>query len=363
MKGERYLIAFVNWFFITFFLFAPLYLSKLGVSGHTIGLLSSIYHILPVFLYGIAGMICDLLSPRTVLMIGFSFFATASLLLFLFEKLVFISIAYLLGSASVVLLNIGIDTVFYRTSAEEEEFSKYIGSGGIGMSAGYIIAGLLTGSGGFKVFFFVLFLLSVAGMIFSLKIEGVQQCSVNGFSFSFLKDKNFVLISLVMFLHSLHLGAETTSLALFLKKDVGFSPEFVGIFLGVSILFLAISGMVSGSIYRMGLSSKGIFVTGLILSGLGNIFMSISVNPFYVFLFRLIHVGGDAFIFVGSRLVASKYFHLENIGQMWGGVRTFVSLSAFLGAIIAGVLMEIYGGRAPFILTGFTSGFASLFIP
>lgn len=363
MKSAKYTIAFLSWFFITFFLFAPLYLSKIGIPGHTIGLLSSSYHILPVFLYGVAGMLCDILSARIVLMMGFLIFSISSLLLFFFEELFFISIAYLLGSVSMVLISIGVDTVFYKNKSEEEEFSKYIGSGGIGMSMGYIFAGLLTGSGGFKVFFFALFLLAICGFLFSIKIRSARSGTVNRFSFSILRDKNFILISSVMFFHGLHFGAETASLALFLKKDIHFSPQFVGLFLGASILFLSFSGMVSGRIYRMGWSSKRIFITGLLLSGGGNILMALSVSPFYVLLFRLVHVGGDAFIFVGSRLVASRYFQLERIGQIWGGVRTFISLSAFAGAIIAGILIEIHGTRAPFILTGFASGFACLFIP
>jgi len=357
-------IAFVSWLLNTIFIFAPAYLKSIPLSGTRIGILTSTVYIFPAIFYPYAGHLCDVLSPKIVLIIGLIlFFVFSSLLGFLksFSLLIF---AYIAGSLGMAFINISIDTIFYRQEKSEKSFSGYIGSGGIGMGIGYIIAGFLTQNAGFPPFFYLLAGFSFITSLLSLKfLKYETHLMVDEANFRFWKDRRFILLLLVNIFHGLHFGAETSALAIFFKNGPGLNESETGIVLGLSIFFLSFCGLFTKRLSEMGIKGKKLYSMGLFLSGTGSILMVFSKGFNSVLLFRFLHVAGDAFIFVGSRELTSSIFGEEKIGRIWGGIRSGVALSAFIGAIVSGVLIQFVNSSAPFIVSGVSSIFAITFLP
>lgn len=359
------LVASVNWFLNTVFVFAPAYLKTLNLSGWHIGILTSNVYIVPMLLYTPAGHLCDVISPKTVLFAGLALFSLFSLLLTIFERFETLLLSYLLGSAGIALLNISIDTLFYKSGREKEDFSGYIGYGGIGMGIGYLIAGAMIGSTGFHSFFYLLSAVSIltsAVSPFVLK-EKAEILKHNPSIGSFWKERNFVLLLCVNFLHGIHFGAETSALAIFFKEVPKMTEYEIGIVLSLSIFFLAFCGLLTKNLAERGLNGKKIYTLGLLLSGSGSLLMSFSERLYTVLLFRFLHVSGDAFIFVGSRMFASSLFGSEKIGMIWGGVRSSVALAAFSGAILSGILIQHMGAYSPFTISGLLSILSISFLP
>ena len=356
--------AFVNWFLNTIFIFAPAYLKSIHLSGTQIGVLTSMVYIFPAIFYPYAGHLCDVLSPKIVLGAGFILFFLFSFLIGILKNFEFLLTGYVAGSIGMAFINISIDTIFYREEKPEKNFSGYIGSGGIGMGIGYIIAGFLTQNAGFPPFFYLLAGISLITSLLSLKfLKYERYLMVDEANYRFWKDRRFILLLLVNIFHGLHFGAETSALAIFFKNGPGLNESEIGIVLGLSIFFLSFCGLFTKRLSEMGIKGKKLYSTGLFLSGTGSILMVFSKGFNSVLLFRFLHVAGDAFIFVGSRELASSIFGEERIGRIWGGIRSGVALSAFIGAIVSGVLIQFVNSSAPFIVSGVSSIFAITFLP
>lgn len=357
-------IAFVKWFLHTIFIFTPAYLKGIHLSGIQIGILTSTVYIFPAIFYPYAGHLCDVLSSKIVLSIGLSLFFIFSSLLGILEKFEFLMFAYIVGSLGMTFINISIDTIFYREKNPEKDFSGYIGSGGIGMGIGYIIAGFITEKAGFPPFFYLLAGISILTSFVSLRLlKGETPEITYEDNYNFWKDKKFILLLLASLFHGFHFGAETSALAIFFKNGPGLNETEIGIVLGLSIFFLSFCGLLTKRFSETGMRGKGMYSLGLFLSGIGSILMVFSEGFLSVLLFRVLHVAGDAFIFVGSRDVASSIFGEERIGKIWGGIRSGVALSAFFGAIISGILIQFANSSAPFIVSGISSIFAITFVP
>ncbi len=356
-------VVLITWFIQSLFIFAPAYLRGLSFSGPQIGILTSTIYIFPTLFYGPAGYLCDIIPPGKILGTGFLLFSLFSIILGFFKKFEIILLGYILGSIGIAFINISIDTIFYRSENGERDFSGYVTSGGIGMGIGYVIAGLLTGRAGFKTFFYILAsisFISFIASIFSFREKGeIKKIKEK----NFWAEKTFLMFLLSNFLHGLHFGAETSSLAIFLKESILITEYYIGLFLGVSIFFLSFTGLITRNLYERGIDGKTIYLVGLFISGVGNISMALSHTLTFATIFRLLHVAGDAFIFVGSRLVALHLFGTERIGKIWGTLRSSVALSAFVGALLSGILIQWEGARAPFITVGLTSILAIIFIP
>jgi len=357
-------IAFVNWFLNTIFIFAPAYLKSIHLSGTRIGILTSMIYIFPAIFYPSAGYLCDVLSPKIVLISGFILFFVFSFFIGLLKNFELLLLVYIAGSIGMAFINISIDTIFYREEKPEKNFSGYIGSGGIGMGIGYIIAGFLTQNAGFLIFFYLLSGISLLTSFLSLKFLKHEKPIIISHSHDkFWRDRKFILLLLVNIFHGLHFGAETSALAIFFKNGPKLNETEIGIVLGLSIFFLSFCGLLTKRFSEMGIRGKRLYSIGLFLSGIGSILMVFSKGFGPVLFFRFLHVAGDAFIFVGSRELASSIFGEERIGRIWGGIRSGVALSAFIGAIISGVLIQFVNSSAPFIVSGISSIFAITFLP
>ncbi len=370
IKGDKetslkMLIAFVSWFLNTIFIFAPSYLKSISLNGSQIGFLTSTVYIFPAIFYPYAGYLCDVLSSKIVLSTGLLLFFIFSFLIGLIKNFTGFILVYIAGSIGMALINISIDTLFYREEKSEKGFSGYIGSGGIGMGIGYIVAGFLTQNAGFPPFFYLLAIISFFTSFFSFKFfkkNGIEKRDYEGNN-KFWKEKKFISLLLVNIFHGLHFGAETSALAIFLKSVPKLNESEIGLVLGLSIFFLSFCGLFTRRLSEMGISGRKLYSLGLFLSGTGSILMVFSEGFLSVLLFRFLHVAGDAFIFVGSREVASSIFVEERMGRIWGGIRSGVALSAFMGAIISGILIQFVNSSTPFIVSGISSIFAMTFMP
>ena len=250
-------IAFVNWFLNTIFIFAPAYLKSISLSGTQIGILTSTVYIFPAIFYPYAGHLCDILSPKIVLSIGLFLFFLFSVILGIIKNFEFIIFAYIAGSLGMAFINISIDTLFYREEKPEKDFSGYIGSGGIGMGIGYIIAGFLTQNAGFPPFFYLLAGISLLTSFFSLKLlRNGSRCKNDEQNYKFWWEKKFILLLLVNIFHGLHFGAETSALAIFFKNGPKLNETEIGIVLGLSIFFLSFCGLLTKRFSEMGIRGK-----------------------------------------------------------------------------------------------------------
>lgn len=364
-----YFLTFVLWGVQPLFIFAPVYLRDLGIGGEEIGIVSSLLYITPVLLSAPIGFLTDIFPIRLLLLAGFFSYTIFPLFLSFSSGFVPVFAGYLFGALAVTVLGISADSFFFKKTEEEfrvKSFSYYIFFGGVGMGIGYILIGqifnLLPLSKALLSIAFFIFIMSPFTLFIKVKKLPALQETRESSMMDDLTFKPFLAVLIVVFLHTTHLGAETTTLSIFYLKTAGLDYGQSGIVMGMGLFVLGLAGYSARYTFGKAGKWKRFLILGLILSGAGNIFLIISRDFAAILIFRLIHEIGDAYIFVGTRLAIAGFFDRKRIGRIWGTVRTASAISSTLFALLSGIMLEHMGNTFPLFVTGILTLIAPLFL-
>ena len=154
-----------------------------------------------------------------------------------------------------------------------------------------------------------------------------------------------------LFLFTLHWGAEATSLALFLRHNLGLEPLGVGAYMAGEFGVIAITAYLYGHFWAGRLKPLTFLVVALLASGAGHILMTWPSLP-WSFAMRALHGFGDGLILMEMYTTVARLFHVDRIGGNSSLISLITTLGTLVGSLVFGPLGSAYGYQTPLIISG-----------
>ena len=157
-----------------------------------------------------------------------------------------------------------------------------------------------------------------------------------------------------LFCFSLHWGAEATSLALFLRHNLGLQSLGVGTYLAGELGVIAVTAYLYGRFWAGKLKPLTFLTVALLASGSGQILMTWP-NLSWSFAMRALHGFGDGLILMETYTTIARLFQVDRIGGNSSLISLTTTLGVLVGSLIFGPLGANLGYQAPLIISGFIS--------
>ncbi len=157
-----------------------------------------------------------------------------------------------------------------------------------------------------------------------------------------------------LFLFTLHWGAEATSLALFLKHNLGLAPLGVGAYMAGEFGVISITAYLYGRFWAGKLAPLGFLALALLASGSGHILMTYPSLP-WSFAMRALHGFGDGLILMETYATVARLFHVDRVGGNSSLITLTTTLGVFAGSLIFGPLGASLGYQMPLLISGVIS--------
>ncbi len=337
------------------FVLIPIYLSDVGLNGYEIGVLIALYAITPIFFSFPTGVINDRWTIRLTLLAGIVMVSSFFLGLGFFDGFLIFLPFFLLGGLGSNLEEISIRTLVYKTKMKGKEggkFGIYNFVTNLGRSLGLFVVGTLIFLLDFSL------ALKMIGVLYLLIIPFVSFKPIMKYKVKLVEyrrdflNRRVVSIGIIMFLFTLHWGAEGTSFGLFLRNNLGLDMFLVGVYTSVTLLFLGFTAYVFGKrIDQRKSNMKNVFVAGMIISGVFHILHTIPIVPLS-FLLRIPHEVGDGMTLIAIYFWVSKLFGVKRIGGNSSLMFTLTLLGHVVGSLIFGPIGYHMGYHIPLIISG-----------
>ncbi len=337
--------------------FIPIYFKSIEINDTGIGFLIGIFHAASLLFIIPAGFFSDRLSPKWIIIIGIFSFSIYLIGLMKVTSLILLSIFTLIGGFGSALINISLLSLFYRIMDEKKmgaQLGAFFSATSLGYALGPGSTGLLLNYITMRSTFGVLLLFTLLLFFASLFIK---------------EDSLFISIKLKDYLHDLwnlkvlfliasvfiigiHLGAEQSSLSLFMKVNLKLSYNKIGniyFWVGIWIGFLL---YIYGRLFD---KNKRILLFLSIGMGLSGIFQFATIYTHSyaeILLIRILHTIGDGIIFLMNGVLISIIFKEDRIGGHLGFVHAIRTSAIFLSATLGGFLNGHFGYHINFITTG-----------
>lgn len=157
-----------------------------------------------------------------------------------------------------------------------------------------------------------------------------------------------------LFLFTLHWGAEATSLALFLRYNLGLESLGVGAYMAGEFGVVALTAYLYGRFWAGKLKPLTFMAVALVASGLGHILMTYP-NLAWSFAMRALHGFGDGLILMEVYTTLARLFHVDRIGGNSSLISIIITLGVLTGSLIFGPLGASLGYQMPLIISGIIS--------
>ncbi len=336
--------------------FLGVYYNSIGLSGAQIGIIFALGTITSIIAILPSGLSNDRLKSKHLIGIALALIAAFYFGLSQTHNFYIIALISLLGGIGGTIYITSSESLFYK-STNKKQVSKKIG---IFQGLNYLMIGLGMIVAGFlleknlpfeKLFliFSVLFLTMTLISQFVLPKTKTSQFALLQYKKDIFRPK-ILLFLLIIFLFAIHWGAESTTYGLFLKKTLNLTNFQMGLYMGVAIISMALTvQIISKKLHQW--KTEYILVTGLFMSGVGHILMTIN-NPIISAFFRIFHEIGDAAMFFFIYYGITKLFDLKRIGGN-ASIFTFTgTIGSATGAIAFGPMGESFGYHVPLIISG-----------
>ncbi|MBW2995369.1 MFS transporter [Candidatus Woesearchaeota archaeon] len=348
-----------------FFAFAPIYFKSLNYSGMQIGLLMAIFPATSFLVTIPFGMYSDRIEPKRLVFIGFLFTfilffgltrSTDFWLVFLF---------FILGGIGTNLIVIPIHTLIYKTLKKNHKgriMGGFAAIDHVAAALGILIGGYLITRTGFNIIFKIGIIAVIPLILLSRYLVDIKLFSfnLNAYEKDFFK-KKVRTFTIILFLFAFHWGAESTSMALYLKENIGLIESGIGFFLAILILSLAFVEIILGFAFDSHINIRFLLIGSLIASGIGNVTLFFTNNIFLAFSARLLHVFGDAGMTIFAATAIANLFSKRRIGGDWGLIHFISTSGVIFGALLTGYVGARFGYGVPFLIAGLLS-FLAVFI-
>jgi MFS family permease len=348
LNGIRFLLINLT------YLFLPVYLYEIGITGFRMGVLLSMFFITGILFSPGMGILTDRQQVKKLIAIGSVFCCIFYGTVSFSEYFPLLFIIFLLGGLGNSIHEVSIMSVVMKSLSETKPGTSIGAYSIIAITLsciGTMLAGFFLDAWHFKPVFY---LSSIVFLLLPLLAVPIVQntciSAISEYTHDFLK-KDVIFFLIAVFFFVTHWGAEQTCLALYMKTFLGLSNTGTGIFIGTVVLFLAISALIVGIMLDRGLEVKKIIIPGLLCSGIGNTAFFVN-DIFIVYSFRIIHEIGDGimqiFLFIGI----SRLFPKKRIGGLAATVSAVLIIGRFAGALIYSTVGKEFGYEVSIIASG-----------
>ncbi len=349
------ILSIKNFLVNSIVMFLPLYFANIGFSGWQIGILLSVFAVTSLFSSAITGFSSDRYPIKYLSVFSFALLIIYTFGLSTTKNFWVILILFFIGGLGNNISEISL-TSFVMKIIDKKKSGKKLGIFNsittIASGLGALTAGLLIAKIKFTDVFLLLALLFLATILFTIFIKkiGTFKYSIGHYKGDLWK-KEIILFIIIIFIFTLHWGAEGTSYALLLKDNFSLGQTALGWYIGTAWIFFGVfMYFISKPIDKDKFLSKTLY-WGLLLSGIGHI-LFVYPNIIYSYLLRLIHEFGDAAVYMFLFVAMHRHFPSERIGGTSGVILTVTVLGKFLGSLIFGPMGDIFGYHYPFIISG-----------
>lgn len=365
-----YLATCLMWFSIYFYvpILSP-YSEEMGASYTMVGTILSSYGLVQLICRLPIGIFSDRLNKRKIFLIVGMLSAAASGLGFFFastpeQLLVFRALAGLSASTWAIFM------ISFNSYYTPEQQSKSMGIISTSMFVGQVIAtffgGIVASVIDEKWTFFVSAIASAAGVILLLlspepPTEEREPPRIRDF-LSLFKDKDLIFFSLMAVI--MQIGSYTGALGFIpnVLRDMGASNFILGLCTALSMLPAIATSYLSGSFFEKRFGAKASLIGSFVLFALTLIGMVVAKNVWYILL--LVFLSGIPKGLMQPMLnsLAIKNVRPEVKSAAASLFQSIYGLGMTLGPIIAGAIADAFGMTAAFVIVGFLTLSAVIFI-
>ena len=355
-----YLFFLVRLIIFTTLFFFPVYLKDLGFAGWQIGLLMGIDSLMTLLTTMPMGVSNDMFPSRKLVASSFVALGATYVALSFSTSFAVLLLLIMCYGTWYNLGQISIRSLFFKTARSQgkgRRFSSMAFAEHMGIAAGALFGGWLLGWLSFpavlRVCGFLFLLIVPLGLLLPGTLAQIFEPAI--YKKEILR-RDVVMFALVTFLYTYHWGAEKTVYVLFLKESLGFSQAGIGVFIGLTVIALALACLIYGRLLDRGTASlRRLIIAGLGLSAGGHILLAFSQTQAQAWFFRTIHELGDASFMVFSYVMTSNLFSRARVGGGSGFIAQVAVLGTFAGALASGAIMQWLGPRAAMIVAGVLS--------
>jgi len=338
------------------FFYLPSYLKGIGLTGLEIGFLMGIFNITGLVLILPMGVLNDRLLSKKLLAVSFFMYGAAYFLIGSAGAFaMFIPLFFFIGLAN-TLAGTSFDAIVLKiVKNREKELATNMFYRTFGSAVGLIVSGYILIKYEFSVIFILSAIVFTVLMFMSLRLPATttEIIPITEYKKNFLR-KEVIVFAAILFLNGIHWGAEQTSYTLFLQEYLGLDWIGIGLYMGISVTFLAFSCLYVGKRLSKNSDFTNILLFGLALSGVSHILMTIPYVGISLF-WRIVHEIGDAFILVIWMYGMSVLFKRKEIGGEAALFGLVMVIAAFAGSLVFGPMGEFYGYHIPLIVSGIAS--------
>ena len=348
------------------FFFFPLYFLEIGLNGFQSGVLLGIITLTGIVFSFHVGIKTDSVKQKYFLAFGIVLFSLFSIgLVFTKDFYFLLPLFFILGLAKIIIRR-STDTLVMKSSQKHgKEMARFQIIKILPLIIGIILGGYLIHIFGYSFIFMLsaILFVPIIFVAFSIKDTGVFSFPVTRYMDD-LKNKKVILFSIIVFIFSLHFGAEQTAYSPYIKQVLGLSLVQSSYFIAGVAIFLIVSAYFTGKAIDRGVSKIKLISYSMFVSGLGSILFAITRNPILSFLARGLHDIGDGAFLVTMSVGIISLFDKKRLGGNAGFINLTVIFATFLGSVVFGHIGYTYGYHMPHIISGTLSilAFVMVFI-
>jgi MFS family permease len=339
----------------TVFFLIPLYFLKIGLNGWQIGFIVSLYGLAPLLFSFPTGWLNDRFSIIRIIQAALAALSLLFLLIGWTANFYLLAIVFLLLGMANNALDVSLNSLYYKDETDMDLNKKYSLLAfwlSLGTATGTLLGGVLTYYYDFRMMFFIysVFLLIILLGVKNIGQERFFAVPLKEYRLNLFNRKT-ILFAIMIFVLTLHWGAEGTVYSPFLREFFGLNNLQISLYISLPLFALALSSFFIGLMKYNDLKNKNFFLSAMFLSGVGHIFM-VNNNVYISFFFRVVHEIGDGFLGALVVVYISRLFEKRSIGGSSGILLATMTLGHMVGALVFSPLGQNVGLQYPFLISG-----------
>ncbi|MBU1339578.1 MAG: MFS transporter [Acidobacteria bacterium] len=337
------------------FFLIPLHFLELGFSGWQIGLIMAVYASAPLLFSFPTGWINDRFTIQRVIQAGLILLILSLFLINWTHHYLAMAALFLLLGASNNALDISTNNFFYKDQAAMDQNRKYGLISfwlAVGLAFGTFTGGIITHFADFQTLFLAYTVLLLVVLLFlrTASEEIPEKVHIKEYRSGLLNRKT-IRFALLIFMVTLHWGAEGTVYSPFLKSRFGLNNLQTSLYISIPLFFMA-SAAFAFRLFRHNLEhNRRLFLLAMAMSGTGLVLMTVQ-NLYVSIGFRILHEVGDGLIGASVGVYISRLFDRKSIGGSSGILTVFMTLGAMFGSLIFSTVGYRLGYHTAFIAAG-----------
>jgi len=338
------------------FFLLPLYFLEIGFNGFQSGLLMGLFTLMGLIFSFYVGIKTDSVNERRMITLGMILFALFFVGLSYLSNFWMLIGIFALGGLGHLIIKRSSETFVYRATEKKKKGVSIATLNviwEIPSIVGVIVGAYIIERIGFVSLFKIGAIGSVLILFLALKVKKNEV-----FKFSLedylgdINNKKVLYFCLIIFIFTLHWGAEYVAYTPFLHKGLGLSIVQISYFMTGVLVFLIMGGIAGGILVDKGFNEVKMFNYSMLLSGIGGVMFASTSNVLASFLWRMVHEIGDGVFILLIGVGIINLFEKERIGGNAGFVHLIPIIATVIGSFIFGPIGYKFGFHLPHIISG-----------